>query len=270
MEDPVGTGPYKLAEWRRSQRIVLEANPDFRDVRYPDAACRQLRRRMSRPRRACRDASCRSCRASRSRSSRNRSRGCSRSAARDLDYVDVPSSLATTVLDGDKLKPELAKAGVKLHRQVEPSLAFFFFNMDDPVVGGYTPEKVALRRAIVMAQDRKERDRDPAQRPGRARHADDSAAGTRALAGAREQGSVRPGGRACAARPLRLQGPRRRRLPRVAGRQADRAGQGRRADRGGARRERAVEEEPRCDRPSRPSSSSRNGRSSTSAPRPGS
>jgi oligopeptide transport system substrate-binding protein len=71
--------------------------------------------------------------------------------------VDVPSSLATTVLDGDKLKPDLAKAGVKLQRQVEPSLGFFFFNLDDPVVGGYTPEKVALRRAIVMAQDRKER-----------------------------------------------------------------------------------------------------------------
>jgi oligopeptide transport system substrate-binding protein len=156
MEDPVGTGPYRLAEWRRSQRIVLEANPGFRDVRYPappagsspadvETAKGLVGRKLplvprveitiieeSQPRLLA-------------------FRG------GDLDYVDVPSSLATTVLDGDKLKPELAKAGVKLHRQIEPSLGFFFFNLDDPVVGGYTPEKVALRRAIVMAQDRKER-----------------------------------------------------------------------------------------------------------------
>ena len=62
--------------------------------------------------------------------------------------------LAETVLDGAKLQADLAKAGVRLLRQVEPSLAFTFFNMEDPVVGGYTPEKVALRRAITMANDR--------------------------------------------------------------------------------------------------------------------
>ena len=40
MAHPVGTGPYRLAEWRRSSRIVLERNPNYRDVRYdaePDA-----------------------------------------------------------------------------------------------------------------------------------------------------------------------------------------------------------------------------------------
>jgi len=156
MEDPVGTGPYKLAEWRRSQRIVLEANPDFRDVRYPtppagspaadlETAKGLAGRKLplvprveisiieeSQPRLLA-------------------FRG------RELDYVDVPASMAKTVLDGDKVKPDLAKAGVRLHRQIEPSLAFHFFNMDDPVVGGYAPDKVALRRAIVMAQDRKAR-----------------------------------------------------------------------------------------------------------------
>ena len=28
---PVGTGPFVLKEWRRSSRIVLERNPDFRE-----------------------------------------------------------------------------------------------------------------------------------------------------------------------------------------------------------------------------------------------
>ena len=31
---PVGTGPFRLAEWRRSSRIVLERNPTYRDVLY--------------------------------------------------------------------------------------------------------------------------------------------------------------------------------------------------------------------------------------------
>ena len=33
---PVGTGPYRLAFWKRASRIVLEANPDFREE-YFDA-----------------------------------------------------------------------------------------------------------------------------------------------------------------------------------------------------------------------------------------
>src|SRR4029453_14527090 len=35
MEHPVGTGPYRLPEWRRGQKIVLEANPNFREEHYP-------------------------------------------------------------------------------------------------------------------------------------------------------------------------------------------------------------------------------------------
>ena len=31
---PVGTGPFHLAEWRRSSRIVLERNPTFREMLY--------------------------------------------------------------------------------------------------------------------------------------------------------------------------------------------------------------------------------------------
>jgi ABC-type transport system substrate-binding protein len=35
--------------------------------------------------------------------------------------------------------------------QARPDVVYTYFNMDDPVVGGYTPEKVALRRAISLA-----------------------------------------------------------------------------------------------------------------------
>ena len=43
MENPVGTGPYRLKEWRRGQKIVLEASPTFRDERYfPTARSRTI------------------------------------------------------------------------------------------------------------------------------------------------------------------------------------------------------------------------------------
>src|SRR5438093_1250704 len=35
MANPVGTGPYRLKDWRRGQKIVLEANPGYREVLYP-------------------------------------------------------------------------------------------------------------------------------------------------------------------------------------------------------------------------------------------
>src|SRR6185295_7329671 len=34
-DHPVGTGAYRLAQWTRGQKIVLEANPDFRSETFP-------------------------------------------------------------------------------------------------------------------------------------------------------------------------------------------------------------------------------------------
>ena len=153
MENPVGYGPYRLAEWRRSQRIVLEANADYRDARYPapgagsdpsDAAIAKglAGRRLPLVPRVeiaiIEEAQ------PRLLAFRNG----------EIDYMSVPSPLANNVLDGATLNPEFARRGVRLHRAVDPSIAFTFFNLDDPVVGGYTQEKLALRRAIAMAYDR--------------------------------------------------------------------------------------------------------------------
>src|SRR5205814_1089963 len=70
----------------------------------------------------------------------------------ELDYLTVPSDLVANVVGPDnKLKPELAKQGIVLARGVQPAISYTYFNMDDPVVGGYTKEKIALRRAVSMA-----------------------------------------------------------------------------------------------------------------------
>jgi ABC-type transport system substrate-binding protein len=52
-----------------------------------------------------------------------------------------------------QVAPNLAKKGIVGLRTLAPDAAFTYFNMEDPLVGGYTPEKVALRRAIGLAMD---------------------------------------------------------------------------------------------------------------------
>ena len=153
MEHPVGTGAFRLKDWTRAQRIVLEANPGYRHETYPapmggseagDAAVAKglAGKRLplvgrveisiveeAQPRLLLFDAG-------------------------KLDYLELPASIATRVLAGDALRPEYAQRGVTLQRQFSPSTSYIYFNMDDPVVGGFAPEKVALRRAIALGYDR--------------------------------------------------------------------------------------------------------------------
>src|SRR5262249_13968760 len=68
-----------------------------------------------------------------------------------LDYVNVPSDLTDHVLDSSgRLKPEYANRGVTLARITQPSLAYAYFNMEDPVVGGYGKEKIARGRGMAL------------------------------------------------------------------------------------------------------------------------
>ncbi len=149
-EHPVGTGPYQLAEWRRSQKIVLEANPAWRDERYPaptdpaDAAIAKglVGRKLPLVPRV---------EISIVEEAQPRLLSFERG---EIDMVDLPTDLAPNVLDGDRLKPAYAKRGITLTRMLEPALNFTYFNLDDPIVGGMTPEKIALRRAMILGYDR--------------------------------------------------------------------------------------------------------------------
>ena len=153
MEHPVGTGPYRLKAWTRGQKIVLEANPGFRDETYPvpgagsgpsDAAIAKANAGKKLPIVGRIEATI-------------MEEALPRLLAFNsgqLDLLEVPPSIADNALRDGKLLPEYVKRGVILHRKVDPALSFWFFNLDDPVIGGYTPEKIALRRAIALGYDR--------------------------------------------------------------------------------------------------------------------
>ena len=153
MDHPVGTGAYLVKSWTRGQKIVLEANPGYRDETYPvpgdgsqpaDAAIARANAGKKLPIVGRVEISI----------IEEALPQLLAFNSGQLDYIELPRSISNNVLSGGKLLPEYVKRNVTLHRKIDPSLSFWFFNMDDPVVGGYTQEKIALRRSIALAYDR--------------------------------------------------------------------------------------------------------------------
>jgi ABC-type transport system substrate-binding protein len=152
MAHPVGTGPFRLAHWTRTSRIVLERNPTYRDETYefappadaPQFAAdvRQLHGRKvplldrvevtiveeSQPRWLSFEQGA-------------------------LDQLAVPLDYGAIAAPNGEIAPHLARRGVQLHTTPMADITLSYFNMEHPLVGGYTPDKVALRRAISLAFD---------------------------------------------------------------------------------------------------------------------
>jgi len=154
MEHPVGTGPFKLGEWRRSSRIVLDRNPGFRMQTYDeqapagDARSQAIARRLHGRRMPMLD------RVEISIVAEAQPRWLSFLNG-EADLIDrLPAEFAGIVIPNDRLAPNLQKRGIQMDRasMVDVTIAIVF-NMKDPLVGGYAPEKVALRRAISLAYD---------------------------------------------------------------------------------------------------------------------
>ncbi len=152
-EHPVGTGPFRLDRWRRSSFIRLVRNPQFREVLYDvqpnadDAEGQALKARFQGRRLPLVDA------VEISIIEESQPRWLS-FLKREFDLMyTLPQEYADIALPHGKLAPNLAKQGMHLHRVLASDRYLYYFNMEDPVVGGYTPEKVALRRAIALATD---------------------------------------------------------------------------------------------------------------------
>ncbi len=152
-EHPVGTGAFRLKDWKRSSRIVLARNPGFRDKFYDETAPAGDARLQAFAQQA---------------------------KGRKLPFVDevqvaiieeaqprwlsflnqeadvmenTPAEFSTVAFPNNQLAPNLAKQGIRMLRYLRNDVAYSYFAMENPVVGGYEPHKVALRRAISLAVD---------------------------------------------------------------------------------------------------------------------
>ncbi|MBL8305886.1 MAG: bicyclomycin resistance protein [Rubrivivax sp.] len=148
---PVGTGPFRLTRWRRGSRLELERSPSWRGVRYEgtpaaDPVAQRIAAQL-----------------------RGRTLPLVDRVVVDIieedqprwlaflegahDLLEVPGAYRGLAAPGGTLAPFLARRGIRLQTQLQPDIVMSFFFMEHPLVGGYTPEKVALRRAIGLALD---------------------------------------------------------------------------------------------------------------------
>jgi len=153
MEHPVGTGPFRLTEWRRASKIVLERNPNYREIVYDETAPAGD---------AIAQAAVNGMRGKRLPAiDRVEVSIIEESQPRWLAFLnqehdmveDVPQEFADILMPNNELAPNLKKQGIQLVRYQRADIQATLFNLDDPVIGGLTPERVALRRALSLARD---------------------------------------------------------------------------------------------------------------------
>jgi ABC-type transport system substrate-binding protein len=153
MEHPVGTGPFRLGAWRRASKIVLEKNPGFRDQFYDEeapaddplaqAAVAKLKGRklpmIDRVEIAIVEE--------------NQPRWLTFLNGEHDIMWEVPAEFADIAMPNNQLAPNLKKRHISMVRYPRADVSVTYFNIENPVVGGYTPDKGALRRAISLAVD---------------------------------------------------------------------------------------------------------------------
>jgi ABC-type transport system substrate-binding protein len=152
-EHPVGTGPFRLVFWKRSSRMVFEKNANYREEHYDaqpaadDAAGQRALAANKGKRMPMLD--------------RVEVVIIEEPQPRWLAFLNgehdlverLPAEYANVAVPNGKLAPNLARKGMQLERTVGMELTYSYFGMEDPVVGGYGPDKIALRRAITMGND---------------------------------------------------------------------------------------------------------------------
>jgi len=148
---PVGSGPYRMAFWKRSSKMVFEKNPNYREEYFTgepepgDGRAAEILAQQKGKRLPMID--------------RIEVYVIEETQPRWLSFLNgdldlmfkVPEEFANQGFPNNKLAPGLARKGIRMEQVAALDLTYNYFNMEDPIVGGYTPEKVALRRAVSLA-----------------------------------------------------------------------------------------------------------------------
>jgi ABC-type transport system substrate-binding protein len=148
---PVGTGPYRLQQWRRGSLIVLQRSPTYRAEHYEGTPADDPRARAIAERLAGRRLPL---------AERLEFHIITEQQPRwlsfvngQLDVAEVPGGFGTLAVPNGQLAPFLRKRGVQLDLSRAADIYMHYFNGADPLVGGNAPPQVALRRAIGLAHD---------------------------------------------------------------------------------------------------------------------
>ena len=150
---PVGTGPYRLTQWVRSSKMVLERNAGYREVFYDEEPpadrpdLQAVAQAFKGRRLPIVD------RVEVSIIEENQPRWLA-FLNHEQDMLDeLPPEFAPNAIPNNRLAPYLVKRGIGMERYERADVSVSYFGMEHPVVGGYTPDKVALRRALSLAVD---------------------------------------------------------------------------------------------------------------------
>lgn len=141
---PVGSGPFMIGEWKRSDKITLLANPASTAV-FGSEVDSPLGGALANKKLPLVDR----IEVKIAEEFQGRMLGFLNG---EYDYLEqVPESMTEMVIADGKLKPALAARGIELYRFPVMQTYYMWMNMEDPVIGGYGKDKVALRRAISLA-----------------------------------------------------------------------------------------------------------------------
>ena len=153
MEHPVGTGPFKLSEWRRSSKITLVRNPNYREEYFEATppADSPLAQQVYAQMKGRKLPQIDKVEVSIIEEAQPRWLAF---LGNEHDLMErLPAAYVNVAIPQNKLAPNLQKRGIQMQRNLLGDVTFSYFGMENPVVGGYTPEKIALRRAIAMGQN---------------------------------------------------------------------------------------------------------------------
>ncbi len=147
---PIGTGAYQLDTWRRASRLTFKPNPNFREEYFGgepasgDVAAETILKKLK----GRRLPMIGKIEISIIEEPQPRWLAFLNNET-DLSYR-MPPAFANTIVPNNTLAPNLKKMGIEFAQVAALDLTFLYFNMNDAIVGGYTPDKVALRRAITL------------------------------------------------------------------------------------------------------------------------
>jgi len=163
-DHPVGSGPFRLTHYAKQFRIVLERNPQWYGIRHPEwqapgatypsegepgDAEEGLLEDAGRPLPLLERIEF--------RREKEATPLFNKFLQGYYDMSGVTKESFDRVIQDDRLSPDMAARGMALEKEVEPSIFYVGFNMEDPVVGEAGGDRSRkLRQAMSLAVDTEE------------------------------------------------------------------------------------------------------------------